>query len=187
MSGFDPTRFVEAETLASPAKVSPPPEPLKLEDIEQGFQGVWDEPRETLATLATLATSAELTHDKPFARELNRLFQLSETARFQGARWERLCKALERFANEAAEPALAAGWEPIELFGVAKGWLAQPYGRVSPAAMGVAVMARGRPCEVIPAGIAIRERDGSINVCRRTHHMSMRAGCALIWETVLPA
>lgn len=121
MSGFDSSRFMKPDASPRVAEdgggwAAPDFEPKPKET-----QDVWRDERESVAAAAGVAAPLfELTGDKPFAADLNRLFCQPESARYAGEAWRRLLQGVHRFADLHAQACLDAGWSDRELFGVHK-------------------------------------------------------------------
>lgn len=121
MSGFDPSRFMSGDPSPRVAEdgggwAAPEFEPKAAENRD-----VWQDEGQSVAGAATVAAPpCELTLDKPFAADLNRLFCQPESARYAGEAWRRLLLAIHRFADTHAQACLDAGWSDRELFAVPK-------------------------------------------------------------------
>lgn len=198
MSGFDPSRFLEPELplgggAAAPEAVLSPPvagvaRPRRLDDgtlidEETGeILGSWAAAPEGVAAVAGVAATHDLPLTAPFARELNAMFSYPVPPFMRPAHWKRLCEGARKFAEAKAADALAAGWEPIELFGVCrlpwKRWLATN---------GVIRLAAGRGIGVVtPHAIEILNKAGAHNRAYRVHFMTCRRNSLLMWEAYHP-
>ena len=208
MSGFDPSRFLKT----SPAGATSPgrPDGTEAEHIENKVKSVAsvaencsqiaDEPfdpqtgeiitesqwqKETVAAVATVAT---LPDRIPFSEELNRMFHYPLPDYVDRHEWREICMDARRFAEDHAEDALAAGWEPLELFGCdAKPWH-RSFGIRPLGVDGLVMYLHGRGIGSIePHAIEIINRIGPRNRLYRAHHMTGRYGAALMWDAFHPA
>jgi len=206
MSGFDPSRFLEPElplgggaaapepsVQAEPEPVLSPPvagvaRPRRLDDgtlIDEETGEIldsWAAAPAGVAGVAGVAATHDLPLTVPFARELNAMFSYPPPPWMRSAHWRRLCEGARKFAETKAADALAAGWEPIELFGVCakpwKRWLAVD---------GVVRLAAGRGIGVVSAhAIEILNRTGAHNRAYRAHFMTCRRNSLLMWEAYHP-
>ena len=120
MTGFDASAFLSPDPASVAtagdtfAAAGPAPKPTETNDI-------WQVEPESVATVAAVATICELTGDKPYAAELNRVFTDAGSARFQGEAWRRFCLGVHAFSDAHAAACLEAGWSPREIWGVGKG------------------------------------------------------------------
>lgn len=129
MSGFDPSKFVKREAARPDAEQSvAAPSPEAERSLQQSAMQKVDEhqpfKRKRGKTVAGVATVAALDPDKPFFRELNRMFEWPIPPVFKGGRWRELCEDVRHFVDSGkAAKALEAGWLPVELFGShARSW-----------------------------------------------------------------
>lgn len=123
MSGFDASKFVKREAARPDPEQSvaaPAPDVQRSLLQTDAAQTPANPPfkRKRAKTVAGVATVAALDHDKPFFRELNRMFEWPIPPVFKGGRWRELCEDVRHFVDSGkAAKALEAGWLPIELFG----------------------------------------------------------------------
>lgn len=168
---------------------APPGPPFGAPTAET--RDVWGDGREPVATVAAVA---ELTGDKPWAADLNRLFCTAGCARYAGEAWRGILLALHRFADQHAQAALDAGWEAIELVGVRKGaFLSDDVPMTHRGALrgmrgdaAAFVVGKREVLEITPEFIKIVvDRQGNIGRLYREHHMANRLSFGLPWEVPL--
>jgi len=202
MGGFDPSKFVEREeplpvveeddvfappppavaTVATPAAVAEPA-PATPETAESG--DLWDTPPPPVATVAAVAP---LRLDRPFAEELNAMFYLAPPY-LKRSTWAKLCADARRFADEGkAEAALAAGWQPIELFGIAAKPWRRSFGVYTWGSAGLVASLRGRGVGAVePHAIEIINRIGAHNRFFRGNAIMNPSQTALMWDAFHPS
>lgn len=199
MSGFDPSKFLAPElplgggAAATPgADLSPPvagvAPPRRLDDgtlIDEETGEIldsWAVGGGTVAGVAGVAATHDLPLTTPFARELNAMFSYPAPSWMKPGGWRRLCEAARKFAETRAADALAAGWEPIELFGVYR----QPWRR-SIGVDGLVMLAHGRGIgSVEPHAIEILNKVGAHNRAYRANFMTRRRQSLLMWDAFHP-
>lgn len=201
MSGFDPSKYLAPELpLAEPVgkwrdaePVSPPVAGVAASRRNEAGLVIDEETGEildgwavnggTVAAVAGVAATHDLPLTAPFAKELNAMFSYPEPGWMKRGAWKRLCDATRQFTETKAEEALAAGWEPIELYGVHR----SPWRRAL-AVGGVLWLARGRGIGIItPSSIEIINKVGAHNRAYRAHFMTERRQSRLMWEAFHPS
>lgn len=195
MPGFDPSKFLAPEPVepAASEPLSPPvagvARPRRLDDgtlIDEETGEIldsWAVGGGAVAGVAGVAATHDLPLTAPFARELNAMFSYPEPRWMKRGSWKRFCEATRKFAEAKAAEALAAGWEPIELFGVYR----EPWRR-SLAVDGIVWLAHGRAIgRVEPHAIEIINKHPPHNRAYRAHFMTCRVRSLLMWEAFHPS
>lgn len=199
MTGFDPTKFLapelpfaggseaapEAPAVATVASASPVDESLTIDEETGEILNGW---ASVPASVAGVATVAELPLNLPFARELNAMFFYPRPAYVRPRAWRRICEDARTFVESGkAAAALAAGWEPIELFGCWRDMPRRAEGVRALATNGIVMLLNGRKVgSVEEHAIEILNKMGAHNRAYRAHFMTRRALCVPIWEAFRP-
>lgn len=195
LSGFDASKFVKRE--ASRPDLSQSVAGTEQEQTRSLLQSAPDKVetsqpfrRKRAKTVAGVATVAALNPDKPFFRELNRMFEGPIPPVFAGGRWRMLCEDLRDFVDKGKlTKGLEAGWELVELIGAPRNpWDKRPGSRYPGLSSDSFIFQlRGRSSGVIePHRIEILNPPGRSQYCYRAHHMANRVGCDPIWDVFDP-
>lgn len=192
MTGFDPSAFLAALPQAAAASVATSAAPASVPEMAES-RDICAPEEQSVATAAAVATICELTGDKPYARELNRVFTDAGSARFQGEAWRRFCLGVHAFSDAHAMACIDAGWSPREIWGVGRDAFLSSEG---PAFTARALLSIGHAGLALTIGkrevLEIRhewvlfkaDRLGTLQRCYRDHnrinHDPARFG--LLWE-----
>ncbi len=119
------------------------------------------------------------------------MFEGPQPAVYRRAAWRQLCADIRKFVHSGkAERALAAGWEPIELFGCyGKPWELPTYAKWPPlGTWSLVMLLNGRSVGYVGSSrIEILNSVGPHNHLHRAHLMARQAECDLIWKVFEPS